>query len=70
MPVEMLAQVGEGGRTVEVRCSLCGRREEITKIHKDYQKLAANPQAPYICSRCSWKVQYEAVEEQKVPKPI
>ncbi|MGB9887560.1 MAG: DUF2197 domain-containing protein [Moorellales bacterium] len=55
---------------MEVRCSLCGRREEITKIHKDYQKLAANPGTPYICSRCSRKVQYEAVEEQKVPKPI
>ena len=55
---------------MEVRCSLCGRREEISKIHKDYQRLAANPQALYICARCSRKVQFEATEEQKVPKPI
>lgn len=55
---------------MEVRCTLCGRREELTKIHKDYQRLAANPKGLYICARCSQRVQFEATEEQKTPKPI
>lgn len=55
---------------MEVRCTLCGRREELTKIHKDYQRLAANPKGLYICARCSQRVQFEATEEQKPPKPI
>lgn len=36
-----------------VKCSLCGREEEITKIHKDYQRLASKPESPYICFKCN-----------------
>jgi uncharacterized protein YlaI len=59
-----------GGSLVEVRCSVCGRREELTRIHKDYQRLMANPKSVYICARCSQRIQFEATEEQKTPKPI
>lgn len=64
------AKAGGGKSPVEVRCALCGRKEELTKVHKDYQRLAANPQSLYICARCSQRVQFEALEEQKSPKPI
>ncbi len=55
---------------MEVRCSICGKKEELTKIHKDFQKLRKNPHAPYICNYCSNKVQYQAKEEQKPKRPL
>ncbi|NLL18945.1 MAG: DUF2197 domain-containing protein [Clostridia bacterium] len=55
---------------MKVRCSLCGAEQEITKIHKDYQRLAREPEAVYICNYCSRRVQYQAKETQKPQRPI
>ncbi|WP_169734743.1 DUF2197 domain-containing protein [Desulfitibacter alkalitolerans] len=43
-----------------VKCSLCGIKEEISKIHKDYQRLASNPQGIYICFKCNNHVKISA----------
>ncbi|HHY59216.1 MAG TPA: DUF2197 domain-containing protein [Clostridia bacterium] len=55
---------------MKVRCSICGQEQEITKIHKDYQRLAQNPQAPFICRLCTGRVRYQAVEAQKPLRPV
>ncbi len=48
---------------VKVKCVLCGKEEEINKLHKDYKKLAANPHAAYYCQTCSLRLSYEANRE-------
>lgn len=55
---------------MQVKCSLCGRIDDINKIHKDYAKLAKDQQAPYFCERCQSRVKYQAKENQSPPKPI
>ncbi len=55
---------------MEVHCSLCGRREAISDVHKDYEKITKNPKTIYICDLCLSKVQYEASEYNKPRKPI
>lgn len=60
-----------GANEMEVSCTLCGQREEIGKIHKDYQKLASNPQGVFICSRCNLLVRSQLLDQQKKDiKPI
>lgn len=55
---------------MKVRCSLCGAKQEISKIHKDYQRLAREPEAVFICNQCSHRVHFQAKEYQKPQKPI
>lgn len=55
---------------MEVRCSLCGRREAISDVHKDYEKITKNPKSIYICDLCLSKVQHEASDYSKPKKPI
>ncbi|GAW91405.1 DUF2197 domain-containing protein [Calderihabitans maritimus] len=55
---------------MEVKCSLCGHKDEITKVHKDYQRIAKNPTATFICERCSTRLQVQAQEWQKPKKPM
>jgi uncharacterized protein YlaI len=55
---------------LEVRCSLCGRRETISDVHKDYEKITKNPKSIYICDVCLSKVQHEAGDSSKPKKPI
>ncbi|MGI6678759.1 MAG: DUF2197 domain-containing protein [Dehalobacterium sp.] len=55
---------------MQVKCSLCGKVEEITKIHKDYSKIAKNKDSSYFCSRCSMRVKYQAKCAQDIPKPM
>jgi len=55
---------------LEVRCAICSKKEEITKIHKDFQRIRQEPKLVYICSQCSKKVKYQAREEQKPKKPL
>ncbi|MHB1126000.1 MAG: DUF2197 domain-containing protein [Bacillota bacterium] len=56
---------------MQVKCAICGEQSELTKIHKDYQKLAKNPQSIYICFNCNKRLQFQAKEQQKnTPKPL
>jgi uncharacterized protein YlaI len=55
---------------VQVKCSLCGKVDNITKIHKDYNQLAKNKDKAYFCEQCSFKVKFQAKEIQIPPKPI
>ncbi|MGI6552230.1 MAG: DUF2197 domain-containing protein [Bacillota bacterium] len=55
---------------MQIKCSLCGAVQEITKIHKDYQRLAKDPQGVFICHTCENKVRFQAAELQKPGKPI
>jgi len=48
-----------------VKCSLCGLKEEISKIHKDYQRIASNPQGIYICFKCNNSVKISASTAMK-----
>ena len=54
---------------MEVKCSLCGKTDVITKIHKDYIKIARN-KATYICEMCQNRIRYQAVEQNKPKKPM
>lgn len=55
---------------MQVKCSLCGKVDEISKIHKDYAKLAKNKEAPYFCELCIFRVKTQAKDTQAPPKPI
>lgn len=54
---------------MDVKCSLCGKVDVITKIHKDYTKIA-KMQTTYICEMCQNKVRFNAMGKNKPPKPI
>lgn len=55
---------------MEVRCSLCGTKVELTKIHKDYDRLARDPKGTFVCNQCHARVKYQAEQQLKTPKPI
>lgn len=55
---------------MQVKCSLCGKVDEICKIHKDYAKLAKQKDAPYFCEHCLTRVKFQAKEAQSPPKPM
>ena len=54
---------------MKVKCMACGQEVEISKLHKDYAKLAANPKAAFVCEACTGKIGLAArrkkAEEQK-----
>ena len=54
---------------MEVRCSLCGKKNEINKMHKDYEKIARQ-KSTYVCEICENKLRYNAWERNNPPKPI
>lgn len=45
---------------MKVKCIMCGKETEITKLHKDYKKLAANPNAAFVCESCALIVSRQA----------
>ena len=51
---------------MKVKCVICGKEEEINKLHKDYKKLNANPNAAYICELCSIKVNDHAAKKNAI----
>lgn len=55
---------------MEVKCTLCGKKIEISKIHKDYQRLARDPNSKYICWNCENRVKVHASEKYKPRKPM
>jgi len=55
---------------LEVRCSLCGKKESITEVHKDFERITKNPKSVYFCQMCLSKLQYDALEYNKPKKPI
>ncbi|WP_227766777.1 DUF2197 domain-containing protein [Zhaonella formicivorans] len=55
---------------MEIYCAICGRKYEITKIHKDYLRLARDPKSPFICKNCENRVRYQTLEGSKPKKPI
>ncbi len=55
---------------MEVKCSLCGKKEVITEVHKDYERLSKNPKTVYFCQMCLARLQYDALEYNKPKKPI
>jgi uncharacterized protein YlaI len=55
---------------LQAKCSICGKKYEITKIHKDYQKIAGNPDGSFICWNCEKKLKNQARKTQEPKKPI
>ena len=55
---------------MDVKCSMCGKMDSITKIHKDYQKLAKEPNAFYVCELCKFRLKNQATNTQKEHKPL
>lgn len=54
---------------MDVRCSLCGKTDKITKMHKDYI-IIARKQTTYVCEMCQNKVRFGAMDRHKPKKPI
>ena len=48
---------------MKVKCILCGKEEEINKLHKDYKKLLANPNAAFYCMTCTLRLSSDANKE-------
>jgi len=53
---------------MNARCSICGKEEKITKLHKDYKKIEANPTAVYICETCSFKLNRQAAKNNEITR--
>lgn len=51
---------------MKVRCVICGKDEEISKIHKDYAKIASKSSEVYICEPCSRRLSLEAGRNNKL----
>lgn len=54
---------------MDVKCSLCGKIDVITKMHKDYDKIA-KMKTTYICDMCKNKIRYNATQMNKPRKPM
>lgn len=50
---------------MKVTCTLCGQSEDISKLHKDYRRIAENKDAVYICSACDIKTKKQALKSKK-----
>lgn len=55
---------------MEVRCSLCGKKEELPEWHRDYDKAEKGLKFTYICLVCTSRLKNEAQDGQKPRKPI
>ncbi|NLW07475.1 MAG: DUF2197 domain-containing protein [Clostridia bacterium] len=55
---------------MEIKCSFCGKKEVITKVHKDYRKLARGKNVVYTCETCRARLHFQAVRSQQPQKPI
>ncbi|MEG1536783.1 MAG: DUF2197 domain-containing protein [Clostridiales bacterium] len=55
---------------MKVKCAICCKEEEITKLHKDYQKLSHDAKAVYICEMCSFKLSHQAAKENGFKEKI
>jgi len=55
---------------MEVKCWICGSKVNLPKFHKDYQRLADNPEDLYVCEKCQRLLNLEAKKQQKTPPPI
>jgi len=53
---------------MEVRCAICGKLQNIGKVHKDYKKIASNPDSVFICEMCNTKLQYQASKDNEIKK--
>ena len=51
---------------MEAKCAICGKVDKISKIHKDYKKLSANPNAVYICEMCNYKLSDQASKKNVI----
>lgn len=50
---------------MQVKCILCGKAEEVNKLHKDFRKLKENPNAVFYCEACCLKLSSSATKENK-----
>lgn len=55
---------------VQIRCSFCGRKEDVPAGHKDYEKIRLNQKIVYICHHCNNKARFDADESLKPKKPV
>lgn len=54
-----------------VRCMICGKKEEVNQEHPKWDEIAGKEKVlTYICLTCAAKLQYEANDNLKVPKPM
>lgn len=54
---------------MQVRCSLCGRVEEIGKWSADYDRVRLG-EPTHVCQSCQRRVQSEALRATREPKPL
>jgi hypothetical protein len=48
---------------MKVTCSVCGKSCQLSKAHKDYQKIAKQ-HSSYICEKCSTWIQFQMQHSQ------
>lgn len=53
---------------MKARCSICGKEDTITKLHKDFKKIEANPSTVFICESCSFKLNRQAAKKNEITK--
>ncbi len=55
---------------MKVKCSICGKEVEISRLDQDYQKLAKHPEAIYFCETCRRRVPAQMNSARDEQKPI
>lgn len=55
---------------MEVKCWICGAKVDLPKFHKDYQRLANNPDDLFVCEKCQRRLNWEAQKKQKPAPPL
>ena len=47
---------------MKVKCIMCSKETELTKLHKDYRKVAADPEFVYVCEFCAMLISSQAAD--------
>jgi uncharacterized protein YlaI len=70
LPIFARSGAGEEVFGMKVKCSICGKEVEISRLDQDYQKLAKHPEAIYFCETCRRRVPAQMNSARDEQKPI
>ena len=54
---------------MEVRCSICGRPETVEKWSEAHERLRQSS-GSYVCEACKRRVQRDALQSSRTPRPL
>jgi DNA-directed RNA polymerase subunit RPC12/RpoP len=55
---------------MDIKCSVCGKKYELTNEDVDYNKAKDDKKYVYVCTLCQAKIFHDATEAHKYQKPL